>query len=104
MERAKVYGDEFELANLKPDAFQMFLTRQDPAFKNFRAVLLETLDDKPDQSLPCVRGVLPRDELRTLNSTIDSVPDTPQSSVNQVVTIPRQGGWEDFLVQSCCVP
>ena len=101
MERANVYGDEFEFANLKPDAF---LTRQDPAFKNFRAVLPETLDDKPDQSLPCVRGVLLRYELRTLNSTIDSVPDTPQSSVNRVVIFPRQGGRKDFLVQSCGVP
>ena len=61
MDWANISGDEFELAYLKPDTFKLLLAlvyAVDSAFKNFRAVLLKTLDGRPDQSLADIRGLL----------------------------------------------
>ncbi|XP_003739222.1 uncharacterized protein LOC100905561 [Galendromus occidentalis] len=85
MDWANIKGDEFELSNLKADTFKLFLAliyASDSSFKNFRAVILKTLEDKPEQSLSDVREVLRRFEIRTQDSALDA--EVSHTNVNRI--------------------
>ena len=85
-----IKGNEFEFGNLEIETFKIFLAlvyASDSAFRNFRAVILKALEDKPDQTLAGAREILKRFELRSLDSAMDA--PTVGQSINLVARPPK---------------
>ena len=85
-------GDEFELSNLTPNMFKIFiilLIAADPAFKYLRAIILKAVDDRPEITIAELREVVRRHVTRSDDVSIDSNTtalrgEIEASTINQV--------------------